>query len=90
MTLTDAQLRQFDQNGFIVLRDFADQEKCEAILDVAKVHLQHKIEPIETEIGYGGKSKEYRTDVSDYSSMFEEFGTTVRRLRQVYSRDILF
>ena len=90
MILTDAQLRQFDQNGFIVLRDFADQEKCEAILDVAKVHLKHKIEPIETEIGYGGKSKEYRTDVADYSSMFEEFGTTVRRLRQVYSRDILF
>jgi phytanoyl-CoA hydroxylase len=90
MTLTDAQFRQFNQNGFIVLRDFADQEKCDAILDVAKVHLKHKIEPIETEIGYGGKSKEYRTDVADYSSMFEEFGTTVRRLRQVYSRDILF
>jgi len=90
MTLTDAQLRQFNQNGFIVLRDFADPEKCAAILDVAKVHLKHKVEPIETEIGYGGKSKEYRTDVADYSSMFEEFGTTVRRLRQVYSRDILF
>ncbi len=90
MILTDAQLHQFNQNGFIILRDFADKEKCEAILDVAKVHLKHKIEPIETEIGYGGKSKEYRTDVADYSSMFEEFGTTVRRLRQVYSRDILF
>ncbi|MEA3434058.1 MAG: phytanoyl-CoA dioxygenase family protein [Campylobacterota bacterium] len=88
MTLTDAQLHQFNQDGFIILRDFADKEKCEAILDVAKVHLKHKIEPIETEIGYGGKSKEYRTDVADYSS--EEAGTTVRRLRQVYSRDILF
>lgn len=88
MTLSNEQLQQFDQDGFLILRNFADKEKCEAILDVAKVHLKHKIEPIETEVGYGGKSKEYRTDVADYSS--EEAGTTVRRLRQVYSRDILF
>ena len=52
------------------------------------MHLKHKIEPIETEVGYGEKSKEYRTDVVDYSS--EEADITVRRLRQVYGRDILF
>jgi phytanoyl-CoA hydroxylase len=90
MTLTDEQLQQFDQNGFIILRDFADKEMCAAILDVAKVHLKYKIEPIETEVGYDGKSKEFRTDVTDYSSMSEKAGTVVRRLRQVYSRDILF
>ncbi len=88
MTLTDAQLQQFNQDGFLILRDFANKVKCEAILDVAKVHLKYKIEPIETEVGYGGKSREYRTDVRDYSK--EEAGTTVRRLRQVYGRDILF
>ncbi len=88
MILSNEQLQQFNQDGFLILRDFADKEKCEAIFDVAKVHLEHKIEPIETEVGYGGKSKEYRTDVTDYSK--EEAGTTVRRLRQVYSRDILF
>jgi len=88
MILSTIQLQQFNQDGFLILRDFADKEKCEAILDVAKVHLKHKIEPIETEIGYDGKSKEYRTDVTDYSK--EEMGTTVRRLRQVYSRDIIF
>ncbi len=88
MTLTDAQLQQFNQDGFLILRDFANKVKCEAILDVAKVHLKYKIEPIETEVGYGGKSREYRTDVRDYSK--EEAGTAVRRLRQVYSRDILF
>jgi len=88
MTLTDAQLQQFKEDGFLILRDFADKKKCDAILDVAKVHLKYKIEPIETEVGYGGKSKAYRTDVTDYSK--EERGTTVRRLRQVYSRDILF
>jgi len=88
MILSNEQLQQFKEDGFLILRDFAGKEKCDAILDVAKVHLKHKIEPIETEIGYGGKSKEYRTDVTDYSK--EEMGTTVRRLRQVYSRDILF
>jgi len=88
MILSNEQLQQFNQDGFLILRDFADQEKCEAILDVAKVHLKYKIEPIETEVGYGGKSKAYRTDVADYNR--EEAGITVRRLRQVYSRDILF
>ncbi|WP_415406591.1 phytanoyl-CoA dioxygenase family protein [Sulfurovum sp. CS9] len=88
MILSNEQLQQFNQDGFLILRDFADKEKCEAILDVAKVHLKHKIEPIETEVGYDEKSKEYRTDVANYSS--EEAGTTVRRLRQVYNRDILF
>ncbi len=88
MILSNEQLQQFNQDGFLILREFADKEKCEAILDVAKVHLKHKIEPIETEVGYDGKSKEYRTDIRDYSK--EEAGTTVRRLRQVYSRDILF
>ncbi len=88
MKLSHEQLQQFNQDGFLILRDFADKEKCEAILDVAKVHLKHKIEPVETEVGYGVKSKEYRTDVIDYNK--EEAGTTVRRLRQVYSRDILF
>ncbi len=88
MILSNEQLQQFKEDGFLILRDFADKKKCDAILDVAKEHLKHKIEPIETEIGYGGKSKEYRTDVTDYST--EETGTTVRRLRQVYGRDILF
>ena len=88
MILSNEQLQQFKEDGFLILRDFADKKKCDAIFNVAKEHLKHKIEPIETEIGYGGKSKEYRTAVTDYSK--EEMGTTVRRLRQVYSRDILF
>jgi phytanoyl-CoA hydroxylase len=90
MQLTKEQLDSFNSNGFLIIRDFADKAKCEAILDVAKAHLNHKIEPIETEIGYGDKSKDYRRDVVDYSSKLEEQTPTVRRLRQVYSRDILF
>lgn len=88
MTLSSEQLQQFNRDGFLVLRNFADKKRCEAILDVAKVHLKHKIEPLETEVGYDEKSKEYRTDITDYSK--EEAGTTVRRLRQVYSRDVVF
>lgn len=90
MRLSVEQLQQFHQNGFIVLRNFLPQEKCDAILDIAKAHLEDKIEPIETEIGYDERSKEYRTDVVDYESKSNEKHMTVRRLRQVYSRDILF
>ncbi len=90
MRLSDEQLQQFHQNGFIVLRNFLPQERCDAILDVAKAHLEHKIEPIETEIGYDERSKEYRTDVVDYASQSNEENMIIRRLRQVYNRDILF
>jgi len=90
MRLSDEQLQQFHQNGFIVLRNFLPKERCDAILDVAKAHLEHRIEPIETEIGYDERSKEYRTDVVDYASKSNEENMIVRRLRQVYSRDILF
>jgi phytanoyl-CoA hydroxylase len=90
MILTPIQLDEFTKNGYLILRNFADKAECEAILDVAKAHLKHKIEPIETEIDYGEKSQEYRTDVTDYNSIEKEDVVTVRRLRQVYSRDILF
>lgn len=90
MELTQEELDDFNSNGFLLLRNFADKSECEAILDVAKAHLKHKIEPIETEVGYGIKSKEYRTEVSDYTSIEKRGEITVRRLRQVYDRDILF
>ena len=90
MKLTDDQLAQFRKDGFLILPKFAPDEQCEAILDIAKAHLKHRIEPIETEIGYDEKSKEYRTEVADYSSLPQEEDAPVRRLRQVYSRDIAF
>jgi len=90
MKLTDAQLEQFQKDGFIVLRDFLDKTRCNAILEVAQEHLAQKIEPIETEIGYDSRSKEYRTHVTDYSSKADEEQIIVRRLRQVYDRSPLF
>jgi len=90
MQLSSEQLSQFHKDGFIVLKNFLDKESCNAILDVAKEHLEKKIEPIETETGYDERSKAYRTDVTDYTSKSTEESMVVRRLRQVYGRDILF
>ncbi len=90
MTLSKQALESFDKNGFLILRNFLDKASCEAILDVALVHLKHKIEPIESEGDYVIKSKAYRTEVVDYSSLEAKEQLVVRRLRQVYQRDILF
>jgi phytanoyl-CoA hydroxylase len=90
MILTRQQLEEFKQNGFLVLRNFLPLDECQAILDVALAHLKHKVEPIESEIDYSGKSEEYRRDATDYTSREEKKHLTVRRLRQVYERDILF
>jgi len=90
MKLTDAQLAQFNQDGYLVLRGFLDDNRCDDILRMAQVHLDEKIEPIETELGYDSRDKEYRTAVTDYSSHAREEHVTVRRLRQVYKRDTLF
>lgn len=90
MTLTQQQLEEFNKNGFLVLRNFLDKDACQAILDVALVHLKHKVEPIESESDYSAKSKEERRDDIDYSSIKVKKELTVRRLRQVYERDVLF
>ena len=90
MQLTPEQLAQFHTNGFIVLRNFLDEKACDEILEVAKRHLDEKVEPIETETGYDERSIEYRTEVTDYTSRSAEESMVVRRLRQVYSRDPLF
>ena len=90
MQLTVEQLAQFHKDGFLVLRGFLDADRCDKILRIAQIHLDAKIEPIETEIGYDSRSKEYRTAVTDYSSHDNEEQIIVRRLRQVYTRDVLF
>ncbi|HIP51513.1 MAG TPA: phytanoyl-CoA dioxygenase family protein [Campylobacterales bacterium] len=90
MTLIQQELEEFDKNGFLVLRNFLEKEECQAILDVALVHLKHKVEPIESEIDYDAKSEENRKDDINYNSIENKKFLTVRRLRQVYDRDILF
>lgn len=90
MKLTDAQLEQFNTMGFLLLSQFADTKLCGMIKDIALVHLKHKIPPIETEYEYFGKNTEERKQISDAKSEQKEEGLTVRRLRQVYHRDIVF
>lgn len=90
MVLTKRQLEQFEEDGFIVLRGFLDVEQCDAIREIALNHLEQMIEPLETEVGYGSRSKEYRTSETDYSSKAGAGDVVVRRLRQVYDRSPLF
>ena len=90
MQLSSEQLTQFNKDGFIVLRKFLDAKRCDNILRIAQIHLDAKIEPIETEVGYDERSKEYRTEVTYYTSKSDDDMVVVRRLRQVYKRDALF
>ena len=52
MILDENQLKYFQENGFLVLKNFADTTLCDEILEKAKFHLQNKISPIETEQEY--------------------------------------
>jgi len=75
MKLTQEQVTDFNENGFLLLKNFADPQLCDAILQKAKEHLKQKIEPIESEEEYQGKNST---------------NPTVRRLRQVYDRESIF
>jgi len=90
MRLTKEQLETFEKRGYLVLRKFAEPELCDTILDIAKAHLKHEVPPVETEMEYVGKSKEERKTISDGHAQEWEEHITVRRLRQVYHRDIVF
>jgi phytanoyl-CoA hydroxylase len=71
--------RQFDADGFIVLRGFASQQACDALERVARAQLAEAAAPVEyeAELGYPGAP----------ASRDAAGGGTVRRLRQAYDRD---
>ena len=75
MQLNVEQINEFNKNGFLVLRNFAPTMLCEAILEKAQWHLDHKITPLESEQEY---------------SQINTNEITVRRLRQVYQREAIF
>lgn len=52
MKLTEAQLAQFERDGFILLRGIVDEAQCETILSAAKEEIGKREEPIETEGEY--------------------------------------
>ncbi len=90
MKLSDTQLQQFKEQGFLFLPAFAEAKRCDTIKDIAAAHLKHQVPPIETEFEYVGKSKEERERISNAHSEQIEKRIIVRRLRQVYHRDIVF
>jgi len=75
MRLTKDELEFFNKNGYLILRKFATNKECKMILGVAKIHLKYRVAPIETEAEY---------------NIVDEEAITVRRLRQVYNRDVIF
>ena len=75
MNLTHNQKKEFHENGFLVLKRFAQKNICDDILKQAQKELDEKIAPYETE-------QEYYNEV--------ESSVTIRRLRQVYQRNDLF
>ena len=75
MILDENQLKEFHENGFLVLKNFADTKLCDEILAKAKYHLEEKIAPIESEQEY---------------MQLDKNKVTVRRLRQVYDREAVF
>jgi len=75
--LSKEQFNEFEERGFLLLRGFVDTKRCDLIKALAQIHLEYKVEPIETEYEYIGIEK-------------AEFKSTIRRLRQVYDRDKVF
>ena len=90
MRLTDEQFSQFEKNGFLLLPQFAQAQMCDTIRDIALAHLKHKVPPVETEYEYEIKSKEEREKTLGTGVPHFVKEVSVRRLRQVYHRDIVF
>jgi phytanoyl-CoA hydroxylase len=80
--LSEQQIAQFEQDGYLVFRKLLEPAACEHMLAVAKVQLQAAQQPLEyeAELGYPGAP----------ASLDAEGGRTVRRLRGAYHRDSCF
>ncbi len=70
-------IQKFQEDGFLLFKKAIPKEITEPILEVAKVHLKYKIPPVETEAEY----------IKEDKKIYKE---SIRRLRQVYDRDIVF
>ena len=70
-------VQKFKEEGFLLFPKAVGEEIYRPILEVAQVHLKYKIPPIESEYEYSKIEK-------------KEYKESVRRLRGVYDRDILF
>jgi len=82
MNLTDSQLSEFKENGFLIIRQLVPPAVCAHMLAVTQQQLSNPIEPLEyeAEVGYHGAP----------ASRDAPGGATIRRLRSAYQRDAGF
>jgi phytanoyl-CoA hydroxylase len=80
--LSDTPPRQFETEGYLILRGWMAPDACESMLAVAKNHLRRALPPLEYEaqVGYPGAP----------ASLDAPGGATVRRLRNAYQRHDCF
>jgi phytanoyl-CoA hydroxylase len=80
--LSDLQIEQFGNDGYLILRGMVSPLACDLMLSVAREHLRGAVPPLEyeAEVGYPGAPK----------SFDEPGGKTVRRLRGAYQRHECF
>lgn len=78
MELTKQQLNDFNQNGFLLLRNFAQESMCDEILKLAKEEMKNKKEPIETEGEYNDNQNSIirrLRQVYDRNTIFQKWMT---------------
>jgi len=89
MRLTDAQIEFFNTQGYLHLKQYANKAFCDDIAAIAQIHRRRAIAPLESEEEYATKDTQARRD-TDGIALDAHNNQTIRRLRQVYSRDTLF
>lgn len=82
MKLDPDQIRQFRQQGYLLLRGAAPASLCDTMRRVTQAHLRDAVPPIEfeAEVGYAGAP----------ASLDAPGGKTARRLRDAYHREDCF
>ncbi|HYD78920.1 MAG TPA: phytanoyl-CoA dioxygenase family protein [Paucimonas sp.] len=80
--LSQQEMRQFEQDGYLVFRQLAARAECEEMRSVATAHVQDATPPVEyeAEVGYPGAPR----------SLDAPGGRTIRRLRAAYHRHPVF
>jgi phytanoyl-CoA hydroxylase len=80
--LSDLQVEQFNNDGYLVLKGIVTPVACELMLSITREHLRNAVPPLEyeAEVGYPGAPK----------SLDEPGGKTARRLRGAYQRHECF
>jgi phytanoyl-CoA hydroxylase len=79
---SDAELQQFQRDGFVIARGLGEQSFVKRMLLTTKEHLLRQVDPLELEsdVKYPGAP----------TSKEEQGGRTIRRLKQAHARDIVF